>query len=112
MANPPDFLPSSAASDPLEAELIFHEQADGRKVSRLPGGKGGLIDLAQIDRVKDGEAWFVKLRHRETFVIADPVERLTNAAIETSSASGSTLADAFSRVKHIAVPIGTDRWSN
>ncbi len=31
--------------------LTFHEQADGRKVARLPGGKVVLLDIHQVDRV-------------------------------------------------------------
>lgn len=91
--------PQGPGADPLDATLVFHEQADGRKVSRLPGGKVVLIDLAQMDRVRDGEAWFVRLRHKETFAIAEPVERLTNAARDAATPVGSALADAFSRVK-------------
>ena len=56
---------ASAEQDPIEATLVFHEQADGRKVARLPGGKVVLVDLNQMDRVRDGDAWFVKLRHLE-----------------------------------------------
>lgn len=57
---------------------MFHEQTDGRKVARLPGGKVVLVDLQQqVDRVREGEAWFVRLRHRESFAIAEPVERVT-----------------------------------
>ncbi|HVL49659.1 MAG TPA: NYN domain-containing protein [Candidatus Thermoplasmatota archaeon] len=59
-----------------EAVLIFHEQSDGRKVSRLPGGKVVLVDLDNLDRVKNGERWRVTLWHRETFAIAHPVEKL------------------------------------
>ena len=109
MATPID--PSTAAADPVDATLIFHEQADGRKVGRLPGGKVVLIDLAQMDRVKEGEVWFVKLRHRETFAIADPVERLTNAAREADAPAVSALADAFSRAKHVAQRTRGDRSS-
>jgi hypothetical protein len=47
------------AQDPPDATLIFHEQADGRKVARLPGGKVVLLDLAALDRVRTGDAWFV-----------------------------------------------------
>jgi hypothetical protein len=31
--------------EPLEAVPTFREQADGRKVGRLPGGKVVLVDL-------------------------------------------------------------------
>jgi uncharacterized LabA/DUF88 family protein len=60
--------------EPDEAVLTFHEQADGRKVSRLPGGKVVLVDLPSMHRVADGERWTVRLRHRETFAIAEPVD--------------------------------------
>jgi hypothetical protein len=79
------YLPPGApgpSADPSDATLVFREQTDGRKVARLPGGKVVLVDLNQVDRVRDGEAWFVRLRHRETFAIADPVERVTAAALE------------------------------
>lgn len=59
----------------FEAELTFREQADGRKVARLPGGKVVLVNLDDLDKVGDGERWRVRLRHRETFAIADPIER-------------------------------------
>jgi uncharacterized LabA/DUF88 family protein len=64
-----------------EADLVFREQADGRKVSRLPNGKIVLIDLQEVDRVKDGERWKVSLSQKDTFAIAHCVERLeANAA--------------------------------
>lgn len=56
--------------------LQFRAQSDGRKVSRLGGGKVVLVDLAHVDRVGDGEWWLVRLRHRETFAVAEPIERL------------------------------------
>lgn len=59
------------------ATLLFHQQADGRKVSRLPGGKVVLVDLSDIHRVSDGEWWLVRLRHKETFAIATPLEKVT-----------------------------------
>lgn len=92
---------ASAEQDPLEATLVFHEQADGRKVARLPGGKVVLVDLNQMDRVRDGDAWFVKLRHRETFAIADPVERVTRATLD--SILTNPLADALARAKPVEV---------
>jgi uncharacterized LabA/DUF88 family protein len=61
--------------EPETATLVFRQQMDGRKVSRLPGGKVVLVDLADLDRVKDGEWWAVRLRHRDTFAIATPLER-------------------------------------
>lgn len=91
--------------DPPDATLVFHEQADGRKVARLPGGKVVLIDLKQLDRVGDGEAWFVKLRHRESFAIADPVERVTQAALELMGERlTSPMAEALRRVRIPAAP--------
>src|SRR5918996_282633 len=64
-----------------EADLVFREQADGRKVSRLPNGKIVLIDLQELDRVKDGERWRVSLAQKDTFAIAHVIERLeANAA--------------------------------
>lgn len=91
--------------DPQDATLVFHEQADGRKVSRLPGGKVVLVDFSAMDRVGDGEAWYVKLRHRETFAVADPVEKVTQATLESSGARlSSPLADALRRAAIARVP--------
>jgi hypothetical protein len=36
---------SAAGDEPDEAVLTFHEQADGRKVARRPGGKVVLVDM-------------------------------------------------------------------
>lgn len=60
--------------EPAEAVLRFREQADGRKVARLPGGKVVLVEISALDRVGDGERWRVRLRHRDTFAIADPLD--------------------------------------
>lgn len=49
-----------AEQDPLEATLVFHEQADGRKIARLPGGKVLLVDLI-----------FYLEEHRDTLARAD-----------------------------------------
>lgn len=68
--------PSPSADEPEEAAIVFREQSDGRRVGRLPGGKVVLLDLAAVDRVRDGEHWRVRLRHRETFAIAQPIERI------------------------------------
>jgi uncharacterized LabA/DUF88 family protein len=93
--------------DAAEATLIFHEQADGRKVARLPGGKVVLIDLKALDRVGDGEAWFVRLKHRETFAVAEPVERVTAAALELeSSGPAGLMAAAFARARTVSIPSG------
>ena len=71
--------------EPAEATLTFREQADGRKVARLPGGKVVLVAFSEVDRVNSGERWRVRLRHRDTFSIADPIERerpeLTNPVL-------------------------------
>lgn len=58
----------------LEADLVFHEQADGRLVAKIAGGKAVLLDREDIGRVKDGERWTVRLSHRETFAIATLVK--------------------------------------
>lgn len=64
-----------------EAELVFREQADGRKVSRLPNGKVALIDLSEVDRIKDGQRWKVRLDQKDTFAIAHAIELIeANAA--------------------------------
>lgn len=72
--------------EPTEATLVFREQADGRKVARLPGGKVVLVAVAELERVRDGERWRVRLRHRDTFAIADPIERerpeMTNPVLQ------------------------------
>lgn len=56
--------------------LQFREQTDGRKVSRLPGGKVVLIDLVSVDQVRDGDWWLVKLRHKDTFAVAQPLQKV------------------------------------
>jgi uncharacterized LabA/DUF88 family protein len=90
--------------DPPDATLVFREQIDGRKVARLPGGKVVLVDLNQADRVRDGEAWFVRLRHRDTFAIADPVERVTGAALEAAGGPlANPLAHALRSARVVAV---------
>jgi uncharacterized LabA/DUF88 family protein len=65
----------------VDTRLIFREQADGRRVARLPQGKVVLVAAAEVDRVRNGEQWHVRLRHRDTFAIADLVERITTPAI-------------------------------
>ena len=81
-STPPSFKPpgKTAPAMPGDEEevvtLLFHQQADGRKVSRLPGGKVVLVDLTDVQRVGDGEWWLVKLRHKETFAIALPIEKV------------------------------------
>jgi len=75
---------------------VFREQADGRKVARLPGGKVVLLHRDDIDRVKDGEWWNVRLVHRDTYSIARPLEKarpeLTNPVLSTA------LGAAFAKV--------------
>lgn len=56
--------------------LVFREQADGRKVARLPSGKVALIELPSLAKVKDGERWLVRLDHHEMYAIARPLERI------------------------------------
>jgi uncharacterized LabA/DUF88 family protein len=91
--------------DPPDATLVFHEQADGRRIARLPGGKVVLVDLNQVDRVRDGEAWFVRLRHRDTFAIAEPVERVNDGTLASTGGSrNDVLADALRRARGVDVP--------
>lgn len=61
-----------------EWELVFREQEDGRRVSRLPSGKVVLVDLAERDRVQDGELWQVRVMHHEAYAIAHLVELVTD----------------------------------
>lgn len=61
---------------PTEATLIFYEQGDGRKVARMPGGKVVLIKASEIDRVRHGHQWRVRLIDRETFFIGEPIEQV------------------------------------
>jgi uncharacterized LabA/DUF88 family protein len=84
-------------SEPAEATLSFHEQADGRKVARLFGGKVVLLRWEDIDKVKPGESWRVSLAYRDTCSIATLVERVkTNLANPViSSTLGSVLAKAL-----------------
>jgi uncharacterized LabA/DUF88 family protein len=83
---------------PAEATLQFHEQADGRKVARLGGGKVVLVHWDDVARVRDGEWWNVKLEHRETYSIAKPIERarpeLLNPVIPASLAASLGKPDA------------------
>lgn len=62
--------------DHEQATLLFHQQADGRKVARLSNGKVVLVELDSLPRVSDGEWWVVRLRHKENFAIATPLERV------------------------------------
>lgn len=110
MAEMPLPAGSPSSADPLDATLVFHEQSDGRKIGRLPGGKVVLVDQNHVARVRDGEAWFVRLRHRETFAIAEPVERVTRAVLESD---GGRLTSPFAtalrnaRVVQVRVESGT-----
>ncbi len=56
--------------------LTFREQADGRKVSRLPSGKVVLVDLDQRKLVKDGERWLVRIEHHDLYCVAYPIDRV------------------------------------
>ena len=91
-----DERPDTAADEPLEETLLFHEQGDGRKVARLPGGKVGLVRREDLDRVREGERWRVRLLHRDTYSIATLIERdrveLTNPVIPEA------LGQAMSRI--------------
>jgi uncharacterized LabA/DUF88 family protein len=84
------------ADEPLEETLLFHEQGDGRKVARLPGGKVVLVRREDLDRVREGERWRVRLLHRDTYSIATLIERdrveLTNPVIPEA------LGQAMSRI--------------
>lgn len=59
-----------------QVTLLFHQQADGRKVSRLSNGKVVLVELESLAKVGDGEWWLVRLRHKENFAIATPIDRV------------------------------------
>lgn len=61
-----------------EWELVFKEQEDGRRVSRLPSGKVVLVDLAERDRVQDGDMWQVRVVHHDAYAIAHLVELVTD----------------------------------
>jgi uncharacterized LabA/DUF88 family protein len=78
--------------EPAEGVFEFREQADGRKVARLPGGKVVLINFDDIGRIRDGERWRVRLQHRDTYAIASPVERerplLTNPVLGSTPLAG------------------------
>lgn len=78
--------------EPEVMTLQFRAQADGRKVGRLSSGKVVLIDLLDIDRVKDGEWWVVRLRHRETFAVATPVEKAPAPVTSAPPAAASSPA--------------------
>ncbi len=67
-------------SDTIEEEweLVFHEQDDGRRVSRLPSGKVVLVDLAERDRVQDGELWQVRVLHHDAYAIAHLIDLVTD----------------------------------
>ncbi len=62
-----------------EWELVFTEQDDGRRVSRLPSGKVVLVDLSERDRVQAGEQWTVRVQHHEAYAIAHLVEMITDS---------------------------------
>ncbi len=58
------------------ADLVFREQADGRKVCRLLSGKMVLIHWEFKEQVKNGEKWRVRLEHSDMYAVAYPMERL------------------------------------
>ncbi len=60
--------------DIIETELVFREQADGRLVAKIAGGKAVLLERAEMGRVQDGECWRVRLRHFDTFALATLVK--------------------------------------
>jgi uncharacterized LabA/DUF88 family protein len=87
----------------LDATLIFREQADGRRVARLPQGKVVLVAAAEVDRVKNGDQWRVRLRQRDTFAIADLVERIALPAINpVLSADAAKLIQTRPAVEPVA----------
>lgn len=59
-----------------DVTLVFREQSDGRKVSRLPSGKVVLVDLNQREKIKDGERWLVRITHKDLFAIASPLDKI------------------------------------
>jgi uncharacterized LabA/DUF88 family protein len=75
MADHPS-IPDVPDDTPTEATLTFYEQGDGRKVARMPGGKVVLVKASEIDRVKHGHQWRVRLLPRDTFYIAEPLEQV------------------------------------
>ncbi|GMV22680.1 MAG: hypothetical protein AMXMBFR57_26290 [Acidimicrobiia bacterium] len=81
---------------PSEATLTFHEQADGRKVARLMGGKVVLLRREDVDKARTGEQWRVSLLHRETFSVATLVERVKSnlANPVLTAALGAALSKA------------------
>lgn len=86
-------------SEPAEATLIFHEQADGRKVARLTGGKVALLRWDEFEKVRPGEQWRVSLTHFPTYSLAVPIERIqSNLITPTLSAGlGAALAKALAK---------------
>jgi uncharacterized LabA/DUF88 family protein len=101
-----DERPDTAGDEPLEETLLFHEQSDGRKVARLPGGKVVLVRREDLDRVREGERWRVRLLHRDTYSIATLVERdrveLTNPVI--SEALGQVMSRLAAAAPRPATP--------
>ena len=98
-----DGITVSGDDEPESATLLFREQADGRKVARLPGGKVVLVDLGDLDRVEDGERWHVNLRHRETFAIAEPIELIRDVVNPVISAAvGEALARSLPATREAA----------
>jgi uncharacterized LabA/DUF88 family protein len=86
--------------EPAEGTFLFREQADGRKVARLPGGKVILLHRDDVDRVRAGEWWNVRLTHRDTYTIARAVERASSELVSQigSTPLSTSMATAFAKV--------------
>jgi uncharacterized LabA/DUF88 family protein len=63
-----------------QVTLTFHQQADGRKVSRLPSGKVVLVHFHGLEKVKNGETWLVQLEHQPLYAVAHPLELIRKGA--------------------------------
>ena len=92
--------------EPTEGTFLFREQADGRKVARLPGGKVVLLHRDDLERVKDGEWWNVKLFHRDTYTVARPIEKaraelVSQLELKAPGPSVGSMSDAFAKVNRI-----------
>jgi hypothetical protein len=71
-----------------EATLRFRAQADGRRVSRMPDGRVVLVRENLSRRVGDRERWVVRLVPCGSFMVAEPLERI-------SGFTNSMMADAL-----------------
>lgn len=86
-----------------QATLLFRQQSDGRKVARLPSGKVVLVELESLAKVGDNEWWLVRLRHKENFSIATPLEKVSEpqarpGVVAVSPAPASTAASTLAKV--------------